>query len=412
MRLCFALPSLLVLLLAVACGDSESTAGGAGGKGASSSGGGGTGGDGGQGGAPARPDPSGSRATAEMDTGRSHHTATLLENGHVIVIGGDGFSGAPLDSVERFDPETEAWSGLPDLPEPRSNHSTTLLEDGRLLVVGGARSNQNGSPSPEDVLSTAVVYDPTMGVVAEFALGGPRGGHGAFRLSNGDVLIAGGSSDEVGSDCTAVPNCQYGKALATVERFDAAAESWVAHPDLAGPRILFGATLLENGTPLLVGGASDTASLTRVEMYDANAEAFVVVAPLEHARFRPTVVSLGDGRVLAAAGKIANVGPIGVTELYDASLDMWVEGPEIGARRTGAAAATLQSGNALVVGGFNQETGDVLDELLVFDATEDVWVTLPAMVEPRSLPTATLLQDGRVLIVGGFGGLSSAEIAE
>ncbi len=306
-----------------------------------------------------------------MDRGRSHHTATLLPDGRVIVIGGEGLSGAPLDTVELFDPESETWSGLPELPEARSNHTTTLLEDGRLLVVGGARSNQNGSPSPEGVLSTAVLYDPSMGVVAEVPLAGPRGGHAAFRLASGDVLIAGGSNDEVGSGSTEV-----------------------------------------DGLPLLVGGASDTASLSRVELYDPATEAFNVVAPLERARLRPTVVSLGDGRVHAAAGKIANVGPIGVTELYDPSLDAWTEGPEIGAPRTGTAATTLQSGNALVVGGFNQVTGDVLDELMLFDAEANAWVTLPPMVEPRSLPTATLLQDGRVLIAGGSGGLSSAEIAE
>jgi hypothetical protein len=207
------------------------------------------------------------------------------------------------------------------------------------------------------------------------------------------------------------PDCQYGKGLKTVERFDVASQTWVAHPDLAGPRILFGAVQVD-GLPLLVGGASDTASLSRVELYDSAAEAFNVVAPLDNARLRPTVVSLGDGRVLAAAGKIANVGPIGVTELYDASINAWTEGPEIGAPRTGTAATTLQSGNALVVGGFNQVTGDVLDELMLFDAAANVWVTLPPMVEPRSLPSATLLQDGRVLIVGGSGGLSSAEIAE
>jgi hypothetical protein len=122
---------------------------------------------------------------------------------------------------------------------------------------------------------------------------------------------------------------------------------------------------------------------------------------LSHARLRPTG-SAGDGRVLAAAGKIANVGPIGLTELYDPARDVWTEGPEIGAPRTGAAGTTLQSGNALVMGGFNQETGDVLDEILLFDAASSSWVALPPMVEPRSLPTATLLADGRVLIAGGL----------
>jgi hypothetical protein len=257
-----------------------------------------------------------------------------------------------------------------------------------------------------------VIYDLAEGAVAELPLAGPRGGHHAFRSPDGDVWIAGGSNDEVGSDCTAVPDCQYAKGLATVERFDVDAQVWSEEAELAGPRILFGSALLADGSPLLVGGASDTASLDRVERFDPATGRFVLAAALSHERFRPTVVALGDGRILAAAGKIANVGPVGVTELYDPSGDTWTEGPEIGAPRTGPAAVTLQSGNALVVGSFDQTTGDVLDELLVFDAASGAWVALPPMLEPRALPSATLLQDGRVLIVGGIGGLDSVEIAE
>ncbi len=405
-----AVSCLLVAVVLIACGNDS--AGGAGGDAGGAGGTAGGGGLGGEGGLMARPDPTGSRATGELAQGRNHHTATLLADGQVIVMGGEDASGAPLDSVERFDPVSETWSELVSLPEPRANHTTTLLEDGRLLVVGGGRSNQNGSPSPQDVLATAVLYDPLSGVVAEIPLGGPRAGHESFRLPNGDVVIAGGSNDQVGSDCTSVPDCQYGKAIASVERFDVATESWSALDDLAGPRILFGVAPLEPGSLLLVGGASDTASLSRVERYDPAMGAFVLAAPLENARLRPTVVALGDGRVLAAAGKIANVGPVGVTELYDPALDAWTEGEAIGVPRTGAVAVALQSGNALVAGGFNQLTGNILDELLIFDAATDGWVSLPSMVEPRTLPTLTLLQDGRVLIVGGYGGLSSVEIAE
>ncbi|MBL8740878.1 MAG: hypothetical protein JNK04_07290, partial [Myxococcales bacterium] len=185
--------AVLVSLLAACADDASTTTGGGDSGGSDPSGGGGSGGEN-AGGSAAHADPTGSRAIAEMAHGRSHHTATLLADGRVIMIGGDGPNDAPIDSVEQFDPETETWSELPSLPEPRSNHTTTLLEDGRLLIVGGARSNQNGSPSPEGVLSTALLYDIATGVVDEVPLGAPRGGHAAFRLADGDVVIAGGSN--------------------------------------------------------------------------------------------------------------------------------------------------------------------------------------------------------------------------
>ncbi|NUO47687.1 MAG: hypothetical protein HOV80_02395, partial [Polyangiaceae bacterium] len=124
------------------------------------------------------------------------------------------------------------------------------------------------------------------------------------------------------------------------------------------------------------------------------------------------VVKLGSGAVLAAAGKFANGGPVGVTEIYDPTADAWTEGPDIGAPRTGAAAVTLQSGNALILGGYDQTTNDFLDELLVFDAITLSWTALPPLLDARVVSTATLLDDGRVLVAGGLGAERSCEIAE
>jgi hypothetical protein len=208
-------------------------------------------------------DPTACRATAEMARGRSHHTATLLADGQVIVMGGDGPSGAPIDSVERFDPSTETWSELPGLPEPRSNHTTTLLEDGRLLVVGGAHSNQNGSPSPEGVLSTALLYDLARGVVAEPACSAARR-HQAFRPSGGVPTPR--QQHEV-AQCTSVPDRQYG-AVATVERFDVASEL-AAEAEPPGAHA-FGAVEIEGGAPFLVGGARHSQLVTRRALRSEN----------------------------------------------------------------------------------------------------------------------------------------------
>lgn len=414
----YAWPSFL--LVALDCGDSEDRAGDSttststSGTAAVTTGIGGGGGEGGSGGANATAlDPTRTRVSSPLTEGRSHHTSTLLPDGRVVVIGGESATGEPLASVEVFDVATETWSALPALPDGRANHTTTALPGGELLIVGGARSNANGSPSPDDVRDTAILYDPSgAGVVTEIALGAPRGGHHALPLPDGDILVVGGSNDTPGSACTSVPDCHYGKALATSERFDVEARTFSAAGSMAGPRMLFGAVTLRDGSPLVVGGATDTTSLARVERFDPSLMSFVEEAPLANARLRPVVVSLGDGAVLAVAGKVANVGPVGVTEIYDPLMRQWMDGPELAVPRTGAAAVTLQSGNALIVGGFDQTTGDELDEILIFDAATRAWVHLPPLSVPRALPTATILGDGRVLVVGGSGGLASTEITE
>ena len=69
------------------------------------------------------------------------HTATLLADGRVLVVGGlaeltpDVVS--TLDSAELYDSNTNSWSTTGSMSIPRSRHSATRLLDGRVLVAGG-----------------------------------------------------------------------------------------------------------------------------------------------------------------------------------------------------------------------------------------------------------------------------------
>lgn len=80
------------------------------------------------------------------------HTATLLPDGRVIMIGGYGLYSQAQSSVEIFDPASNRWYPARPLASARANHTTTLLADGTLLVVGG--NGVGGS------LDTAERYDP------------------------------------------------------------------------------------------------------------------------------------------------------------------------------------------------------------------------------------------------------------
>ncbi len=60
------------------------------------------------------------------------------------------------NSTEIYDPSRGIWSKAADTIEDREEHTATLLKDGRVLVVGGA-SGTNGQPFPT---TSAAVYDP------------------------------------------------------------------------------------------------------------------------------------------------------------------------------------------------------------------------------------------------------------
>ena len=78
--------------------------------------------------------------TGTMEHVRLFHTLTLLPDGRVLAVGGEnpaGETNSPHSTTEIFDPRTDSWSPGPDLAEPRFDHSATLLPDGRVFLVGG-----------------------------------------------------------------------------------------------------------------------------------------------------------------------------------------------------------------------------------------------------------------------------------
>ena len=82
--------------------------------------------------------------TGPMRHARVFHSMTLLPDDRVLVVGGEDPAGernAPHSSTEIFDPRTETWSPGPDLAAPRFDHSATLLPDGRVFLVGGIGVN-------------------------------------------------------------------------------------------------------------------------------------------------------------------------------------------------------------------------------------------------------------------------------
>ncbi len=85
---------------------------------------------------------------------RTGHTLTLLPDGRVLAAGGID-PGDPSEysaeqnliaTTEIYDPATDSWTLGPDLSEPRFEHTATLLPDGRVLLIGGI--GQEKEPNP------------------------------------------------------------------------------------------------------------------------------------------------------------------------------------------------------------------------------------------------------------------------
>jgi hypothetical protein len=125
---------------------------------------------------------------AGLGRARAWHSATVLPDGRVAILGGVDGAGMPVREVEVFEPGTGGFSTLGSTgPRPRARHSATLLMDGTVLIVGGV--GDDGS-----LLAAAELWDPETNTARTLAgsLGTPRRDHRADFLADGTVLIHGG----------------------------------------------------------------------------------------------------------------------------------------------------------------------------------------------------------------------------
>jgi hypothetical protein len=140
-------------------------------------------------------DPSTGTFTA---TGNTHYfrgapTATLLLDGTVIVAGGSEYDGGigfiDLNSAELYDPTAGTFTLVGNMAMARANHTATRLNDGTVLLTGG------DNPHLAEVFSSAEIYTPgsrTFSSVGSMAF--QRTFHTATLRATGKVQVIGGTN--------------------------------------------------------------------------------------------------------------------------------------------------------------------------------------------------------------------------
>ncbi|MCG8462963.1 MAG: hypothetical protein MI919_42305, partial [Holophagales bacterium] len=366
---------------------------------------------------------------------RRQHTASLLPDGRVLVVGGrnDDFGTVELDSVELFEPASMTWSSGESLGFGRTGHTTVLHPSG-LVVIGGnppgavvemteVQGGQWSSTDPSQgafsrhtamVMSDGKVmaigfpgvelYDPEN--ESWTTLPSPdlsRINHTATLLRSGEVLVAGGTTYDEG---TAIYHD-------LVDIYDPISNEWRAAHPMSTRREGHAAVLLSDGRALVAGGnyRNGNGALSSAEIYDSDGDSWSSIGNMSAKRYRPVAILLGDGRVMVLGGSGIS-GTLDTTEIYDPISAAWQQtAPPIRAIHSHFTATVLPSGKVLVAGG---NSGEALASTQLYDPRTDTWTESGPLNFARETHVATLLPSGKVVVAGGLGAdgtyLSSVEL--
>jgi hypothetical protein len=351
--------------------------------------------------------------TGSMSVPRSSHTATLLANGKVLIVGGPATESAQtqtqaLTSAELYDPNTGTFTPTGNLTSRLYLPTATLLNDGRVLIVG----------TPYDGCeNTAELYDPATGTFSK--TGGTathQFGGRAILLDDGRVLLAGGVTI---TDCEAD---RYPLSVATPELYEPSTGTFVPtgpfatagminSDSFAGPEVSV-VSLLPEGRVLIAAELNS-------ELYNRVTGTFSQTSPMTticgFGPERPGHISgrtgtlLASGKVLLTGGEHEDCGRFPTIELYDPLDEKFHSAGAMSTPRANHSATLLPDGTVFIAGGDtancfggpcygNPATANVES----YDPLTGRLTVLHDMMTNRAGHTATVLMDGTVLLTGGY----------
>ncbi len=240
-----------------------------------------------------------SNKKAKLKKARIYHTASLLPDGRVLVVGGQGRINkttlGALNSIEIFDLVTKTVSPSTFLlSTPRLLHTVTTLQSGNILIAGGFTNQDSKLFGLGPATDTAELIDTKNLSIKQIGkLSKAVGGHSATLLTNGQVLIIGGNSNLfAGLD---KDGAAQGLSVSTIQSYDNSNETFnlVINKSSNGilglqrPRFLHQTVLLPNGDVAVLGGLSIKQG--------SNTQNFINTPISEIEIFTPDIISSAGG---------------------------------------------------------------------------------------------------------------------
>lgn len=365
---------------------------------------------------------------------RAGHAAVRMQSGKVFISGGYNFKQGSnqkqaLTDAEIFNPATGAFELATPLsittqdqtyPQPMAFHTATLMNNGQVVLWGGETYDYGGNVEQAQQRTTIMIYAEDIDQYGAMPTRTeprpiPRAHHRAALDANGKLLIVGG----VKTGNVPVPD---------VEWLDPGSEStrptYLVVPNVTLPRLGAAVAPVKAGEFVAVAGGSDGLTMkTDVSFFKFNGSTFVQQV------FQSPPVLAGVGRRNAAVAPLNGGADLLLMGGYTSATDdvpspdsekivgataTVVPGPNLGASATvpgrgDACAAQLGTDAVLLSGG---RTADQMGVATRSDRTSVIFTPPssggltslegPNLPRPRYFHTCTTLNDGSVLVTGGI----------
>jgi hypothetical protein len=280
--------------------------------------------------------------TGSLQHARASHSAILLNNGKVLIVGGFNTQQTLITVAEVYDPATGSFSATGSLNAGRFSAAVSILPTGKVLVLGGQGIGVS-------YVLPVEIYDPVAGTFQTVdTLPFQRSSFGTARLNNGRLLIAGGFDNTTNADS------------ASSSLYDLVNGGFTSTGSMQVARE-GKTTLLNSGKALVFGGFFlSGAGPGNFEIYDPSTQTFGSLTSVPQGRYAETDTLLPNGKLFLVGGNDNSNSfskPIAASLLIDTASLTSAAGPSLNVVRQGHTSTLLSNGQVLIAGGYqNNDT--------------------------------------------------------
>jgi N-acetylneuraminic acid mutarotase len=242
------------------------------------------------------------------------HTASVVYDGKIYVVGGFLKHKVPTDKVFIYDPQKNQWQEGKSLPSSIGAALNAQFINGILYVVGGV----NSSNVP---VNTNYAYDPKTNTWTTKAPMPTARHHLQTAVVDGKLYALGGRILGDG-----VPSEDMDEALSNFNRnemYDPQTDSWTVLQPMLTKRSGFAAAASSDGNIYVFGGEGIGKVIDSVEKYNPKLDKWTYEKPMPTGRFGLKSVSFGD-RIFVLGGQLfggSGLVPLNINEIFHIGKD-------------------------------------------------------------------------------------------